>query len=127
MEGHTLRICSALTSHLALPSFSLIESRSRRTCAIDIFTKDDTPPIEALDGCVEDLSKVYEVGDPRLLDNAGEYLPPLATTAPPLTPAPPPPNGGLVALLLDSSCERGVIVLERGEVIECRVCAVVCS
>lgn len=68
LAGPTLRIASAWDSHLALPSFSVIEPRRMKTCVTTIFETEDEPVrFEADDAspCPVERSKVLLVGELR--------------------------------------------------------------
>jgi hypothetical protein len=114
---YTFLICSALTSHLALPCFSVIVSSSSNTCATDIFVNEDWPlPEPALAGRLEVLSKPAVVGDPKFVpDKEGEYVP---LFPPRLSPPPPPvsPWEEELAVAVFATCDNGVTVLDRGDV-----------
>lgn len=89
----TFRIASAWESHLALPSFSVIEPRSRNTWVTTILETDDW--LELADNNVDEekvfRSKVVLVGEVKLCcvpkgENAAVRVDP----PPPLLPPPPP-------------------------------------
>jgi len=99
-------------------------SRSRSTCATEIFDKEDWPAATelALDDNVAGLSNDSPVGDPIcVLDIEGEYAPLLDPPPPPLpdaAAAPPPPWEVDCDDVAEANCESGVTVLDLGEVMD---------
>ena len=90
----TFRIWSAWDSHFALPSFSVIEPRSKKSWAITILATEAELLLVMLidedDAAVR--SKAVLVGEFTLVcDNDGENVAFLEAPPPPLLPPPPPP------------------------------------
>lgn len=89
----TFWICAAFVSHFSLPSFSVIESRRRKTWATDIFVREDwlalLPVPELADA---GLSEENPVGEFMVVpDSSGEKATPLEVPVPPPPPPLPPP------------------------------------
>jgi hypothetical protein len=94
VKPRTLCIWAAFVSHFSLPSFSVIESNRRNTCAIDIFVSDDWLEWAAADPCLSDAKPVGEFT--VVPDERGEKTP-LDDPGPPPPPVPPPPEAEPVA------------------------------
>jgi hypothetical protein len=90
----TLCIWAALVSHFSFPSFSVIESSRRYTCAIEIFAREDWPEWAVEPG----LSDANPVGEFTVVpDDSGEKAALLEEPGPPPPPVPPTPGMDPVA------------------------------
>lgn len=113
-------MASACDSHFVLPSFSLMEPSSRKTCAITILDTDDSvePARFKFVEPNEFRSKVDAVGDVTLCpDREGENATGLESPPPLLLP-PPPPWGAVVEVAAeDAGLElvNGVVARNRGD------------
>ena len=97
-----------------------MESKSRRTCATEIFESEDCPTDAELapEGSVPDRSNEKAVGEPIFPESEGEYVP-LREAPPPalLKPAAPAPAWAADCVdAAEANCDSGVTVLDLGEV-----------
>lgn len=123
----TLRIASACESHFTLPSFSVIDPKSRKSCVITILDTDEDPvPLgKALDPVYGDRSKVAETGEVRLWEGpAGEKV--WLRARLPLALVPPPACDAVVEAALGATktdCDAGVMALDLGDARGAVLCA----
>ena len=130
---HTLRMASACESHFTLPSFSVIDPKSRKSCVITILETDDDPVVleKVLDPVYGDRSKVAETGEVKLWEGpAGEKV--WLRARPPPALLPPPACDAVVEAAFEGTktdCDAGVIALDLGDersAVLCACCDPVC-
>lgn len=124
-KSPTFRICSACASHLALPSFSVMEPRSRKTCVTTIFETDDCPELFELEDGKTERSKFAVTGEARLFGgNEGENVVDRALPPPPGLPPPPPDavdtdEAEAAAVVAKPNDAKGVVALDLGDASNC--------